>query len=264
MASLLIWPRVWFSRTYSIFVVLAVWELIARSGWVNPRLFPSLAAVAEQMWVLGTSQMLVMHATATLLRVFAGFGAAAVLGVALGFLMARYEVFGRLVEPMFSFGYPVPRVALYPICVFLFGIGHLSKVVLVALECLYPIAIKTYYGTRAANRLYLWSAQSMGASRTHLFLKVVLPAAAPSIFTGFRIALPIAMVIVIVTEMISSTRGLGWLITYAAASLSRAQVFAGVAAVAAVGFSLDRALTAVRNRLIFWERESLSLINDAR
>jgi NitT/TauT family transport system permease protein len=264
MVSLLTWPRVWLSRTYSIVVVLALWELVARSGWVNPRLFPSLAAIVEQVWVLGTSQMLAVHATATLLRVFAGFGAAAILGVALGFLMARYEVFGRLVEPMFSFGYPVPRVALYPICIFLFGIGHLSKVVLVALECLYPIAIKTYYGTRAANRLYLWSAQSMGASRAQVFLKVLLPAAAPSVFTGFRIALPIAMVIVIVTEMISSTRGLGWLITYASASLSRAQVFAAVAAVAAIGYALDRALAAVRNRLIFWERESLSLIDVSR
>lgn len=264
MASLLAWPRVWISRNYSIFVVLVLWELLARSGWVNPRLFPSLVSIAEQLAVLIGNRMLVMHAAATLVRVLAGFGLAAALGVALGFLMARHELFGRLTEPMFSFGYPIPRVALYPIFVFLFGIGHLSKIALVALECLYPIAIKTYYGVRAINPLYLWSAQSMGAGSAHLFVKVVLPAAAPSIFTGFRIALPIAMVIVVLTEMIGSTRGLGWLITYAAASLSRAQVFAAVAAAAVTGYAMDWLLAAARNRLISWEREAFSTTNGAR
>ena len=254
-------PRAWawLRRYYSLLVVVALWEAIARSGMVNPRLFPTLGMIGDQLWTMLRTEVAFKHAGATLLRVFVGYGLAAVLGILLGFLMARVRLFARLFEPAFSFGYPVPRVALYPVFIFLFGLGHLSKIVLIALECLYPVAISTYFANRAINRTFIWSAQNMGANRRQVFLRVIVPAAAPGIFSGLRIALPIALVIAVVCEMISSTEGLGWLIAYASASLSRSQVFAGVAIIAAIGFALDRLLAATRNRLIFWEREGVSI-----
>jgi NitT/TauT family transport system permease protein len=251
--------REWLARYYSVLVVLALWEVVARSGLVNPRLFPTLGVIGEQLWAMLRTGAAFKHAGATMLRVLVGFGAAGLLGITLGFLMARVRFLGRLLEPAFSFGYPVPRVALYPVFVFLFGLGHLSKIVLIGLECLYPVAIYTYAASRAVDRTTIWSAQNMGARRVQLFWKVMVPAAAPGIFTGLRIALPIALVIAVVCEMISSTEGLGWLIAYASASLSRGQVFAGVAIIAAIGFALDRLLAGVRNRLIFWERETASI-----
>jgi ABC-type nitrate/sulfonate/bicarbonate transport system permease component len=130
-------------------------------------------------------------------------------------------------------------------------------VVLIALECLYPIAIHTYYGVQNINRLYIWSAENMGASRADVILKVMAPAAAPHVFSGLRIALPIAFIITVLTEMVSSTEGLGWMILYASASLMQARVFAGVAIVAAIGFVMDRLLAGLRNRLIFWEKEGV-------
>ncbi len=247
------------ARYYSLLVVLAAWELLARSGWVNPRLFPSLETIAQETWRLVESQVVFRHAGATLLRVIGGFGLAAVAGVLLGFLMARVALFGHLFEPLFSFGYPIPRVALYPVFVFVFGLGHLSKIALIFLECLYPIAVHTYYGTRAINERYIWAAQNMGASAPQVFYKVVVPAVLPEIFSGLRIALPVALVIAILTEMIGATEGLGYLIAYASASLSRSQVFAGVLVIAVLGFVLDRALAAVRRRLVFWEEETVSI-----
>ncbi|HEY7064244.1 MAG TPA: ABC transporter permease [Chloroflexota bacterium] len=249
----------WLERYYSVVVVLAAWELLAHSGWVNPRLFPSLETIAEELWRLIESGAIYRHLLATLYRVVAGFGLAAIVGVVLGFLMARVQLFDRLFEPLFSFGYPIPRAALYPVFVFLFGLGHLSKIVLIFLECLYPIAINTYYGTRAVNERYVWAARNMGASGEQVFRKVIAPAALPQIFAGLRIALPVALVIAILTEMIGATEGLGYLIARASASLSRGQVFAGVAAIAVIGFVLDRALGWLRRRLVFWEKESISI-----
>jgi NitT/TauT family transport system permease protein len=249
----------WLGRYYSVLVVLAAWELLARSGWVNPRLFPSLVTIGDELWRLVESQVIFKHAAATLLRVVVGFGLAAVGGVVLGFLMARVPFFNRVFEPLFSFGYPIPSVALYPIFVFVFGLGHLSKVALIFLECLYPIAINTYYGTRAVNERYIWAAENMGASGAQIFRKVIVPAAMPHIFSGLRIALPVALVIAILTEMIGATEGLGYLIAYASASLSRGQVFAGVLVIALFGFVLDRLLAALRRRLVFWEQESVSI-----
>jgi ABC-type nitrate/sulfonate/bicarbonate transport system permease component len=249
----------WLGRYYSVFLLLAAWELLARSGWVNPRLFPSLETIVQELWRLVENQSIYRHAGATLYRVLVGFGLAAVGGVVLGFLMARVRLFDRLFEPLFSFGYPIPRVALYPVFIFVFGLGHLSKVALIFLECLYPIAINTYYGTRAVNERYVWAARNMGASQAQVFWKVIVPAALPQIFSGLRVALPVALVIAILTEMIGATEGLGYLIAYASASLSRAQVFAGVAAIAVIGFVLDRGLAEVRRRLVFWEKESVSI-----
>ena len=109
-----------------LLVVLALlaWELLARSGWVNPRLFPSLETIADELWRLVDSQVIFRHAGATLLRVLVGFALAAVGGVLVGFLMARLRVFERVSEPLFSFGYPIPRVALYPIFVVALGLAQ--------------------------------------------------------------------------------------------------------------------------------------------
>lgn len=256
-------PRIWRAalaggvRLYPVVVALLAWEAVARFGAVNPRLFPGLGAIGEQALILIRGHQLGPHLGASMTRVALGFGLAALAGVPLGMLMGRSARFGRMVEPLFSLGYPVPRIALYPIAVFIFGIGHFSKVILVALECLYPIAIQTYYGTRNVNRLYIWSAQNMGARPAQIFWKVIAPAAAPHVFSGFRIALPIAFIVTVLTEMVSSTEGLGWLILYASASLVQARVFASVVIVALIGFIVDRLLAALRNHVIFWEHETV-------
>jgi len=249
----------WFIRYYSLLLLLVLWEALARSGLVNPRLFPSLIVIIQDLWTLIERQIIFSHLTATLLRMLIGFILATVTGIVLGFLMARSEFFSHLFEPLFSFGYPVPRVALYPMFVLIFGLGHASKIALVFLECLYPITVHTYHGARAIPVLYLWAARNMGATPMQVFFRVMLPATAPSIFSGLRIALPIALVVVIIAEMVSATEGLGWLIAYASASLSRSQIFAAVAVIMAIGFVLDRLLGVVRNRLVFWERESVSI-----
>jgi ABC-type nitrate/sulfonate/bicarbonate transport system permease component len=238
-------------------VALLAWEALARSGLVNPRLVPRLDAIAHQVVLLLESPQLPVHLGASLVRVVVGFGLAVAAGVPLGVLLARVPFFARAVEPLFSLGYPVPRIALYPLFLFAFGIGHLSKILLVALECLYPIALNTSAGIRAIPLLHIWAAQNMGASRTQIIWKVMAPSAAPYVFSGVRIALPIALIVTVLTEMVSSTEGLGWLILYASASLVQARVFAGIALVAAVGFVLDRGLAALRTRLIFWEKEAV-------
>jgi ABC-type nitrate/sulfonate/bicarbonate transport system permease component len=155
---------------------------------------------------------------------------------------------------LFSGTYPIPKIALFPIFVYAFGIGSLSKVLLIFLECLYPIVITTHAGTRAVDRVLVWSAVNMGASRGRLLARVVVPALAPYIFAGFRIALPIAMIVVIITEMISSADGLGYLVMYALASLKTDRMLAIALAIALLGVALDRLVVLVRNRLVFWER----------
>jgi NitT/TauT family transport system permease protein len=243
-------------RWYPVALVLAVWELLARTGAISKRLMPSLVDIALAFIAALQNGDLLFHAGISLGRALAGFALAIAVGVLLGALMARSRLIDALFEPIFSFGYPVPKIALYPIFIFVFGLGTLSKVMMIFLECLYPITINTYYGMRQVDRVHLWAAHNMGASRRQMFWLVLLPAAAPSIFAGIRIALPISLIVVIITEIIGESRGLGYYISYASASFEYATAFAGVAAVAMIGFTLDRLLVLLRNRVIFWERSA--------
>ncbi len=242
------------ARWYSVPLVLAVWELLARTGAVSRRLMPSLVEIAAAAWTAVASGDLLFHAGISLGRAFAGYALAIVCGVLLGVAMARSRLFDALFEPIFSFGYPVPKIALYPIFIFVFGLGSLSKVMLIFLECLYPITVNAFYGMRGVDRVHVWAARNMGASERQIFWRVLLPGAAPSIFAGLRIALPISLIVVIITEIIGESRGLGYYISYASASFEYAAAFAGVAAVAVIGFTLDRLVVWLRNRVIFWER----------
>jgi Binding-protein-dependent transport system inner membrane component len=94
----------------------------------------------------------------------------------------------------------VPKISLYPVFIFIFGLGDMSKIVLIFLECLYPITLQTVFGMRSAERALVWAAQNAGASRSQLFWQVLVPSAAPAIFAGIRIALPISLIVAIIPK----------------------------------------------------------------
>lgn len=242
-------------RRFALLAVgLIAWELVARSGRYSPILFPSLVSIGREFGGLVTRGEPLTEAWFSLYRALGGFVLAATVGVLIGLLMGRSTLAARLFDPLFSGTYPIPKIALFPIFIFVFGIGSLSKVALVFLECLYPIVINTYYGTRAVNRVLVWSARNMGASPGQILRRVVMPAAAPFIFAGFRVALPIAMIVVIITEMIASADGLGYLVIYSLASLKTDRMLAAVVAIGLLGLALDRLLVVLRDRLVFWEK----------
>jgi ABC-type nitrate/sulfonate/bicarbonate transport system permease component len=239
---------------FPLFVLMALWETLSRSGLVSSRLMPSVVLIGQAFYDEMLSGQMVFHASASLFRALTGFGMAVVVGVILGALMARSRWFDALFEPLFSLGYPVPKIALYPMFIFALGFGSPSKIALIFLECLFPIALNSYFGIKAVERKYRWSAANMGASSAQTFFKVLAPAAAPTIFTGIRVALPLSMVVVVITEMIGDSRGLGYFITYSSASFKYPVAYAAVGAVALIGFMLDRTLVLMRNRIVFWER----------
>jgi ABC-type nitrate/sulfonate/bicarbonate transport system permease component len=233
---------------------LALWEAAARSGLWSPLLFPSLVKIFQQLVFFFSSPLLLTEAWTSLTRALGGFALAAVSGILLGIVMGRSQLVAAILDPLFSGTYAIPKLALFPIFIFVFGIGSLSKVALVFLECLYPIVIMTYHGARDVNRALLWSAQNMGASRATILRRVVIPATTPYIFAGFRVAVPVAMIVVVITEMVSSADGLGYQVIYALSSLRTDRMLAVVVVIAALGYLLDKAVVLARDRLIYWEK----------
>jgi len=247
------------ARWYSVPVALALWEALARSGLVSQRLVPDLPTITAALWSALLSGDAMFHSGFTLGRTAIAFGAAVPVGLLLGGLLARSRLFEAMIEPVFALGYPVPKITLFPIFVLIFGIGAMSKIALAFLEALYPITIGAYYGMKSAERIHLWSALNMGASTPQLFWKILLPSALPHVFSSLRIALHVALIVIVVLEMIGDNMGLGYYVAYGAASYEYATSFAGIAVIVFWGFLLDRSMIAARHRIVFWQRDRIEI-----
>jgi ABC-type nitrate/sulfonate/bicarbonate transport system permease component len=229
-----------------------VWEIGARLA--NSPLMPPLGMTISRVIEDLRSGLLLEHAATTLTRGFLGFALALILGVSLGILMARSWTVEAVFEPLLAATFPVPRLALYPIFILLFGFGARAQVALVALECMYPIAYTTYSGARSIGRDLIWTARNLGVSRLTLLSSVVLPATLPSIMAGIRTALPIMLVVITVTEMIGTSQGLGFLIRSASTNFEPDGALAIILVLAVLGFAFDRIVVVLTRLLVFWER----------
>jgi NitT/TauT family transport system permease protein len=242
-------------RWYSIPLLLVLWQVAVSSGLVESRLLPSLAGVGTVLAHDIGNGVLPYHAAITLGRASLGFALAALAGVPFAAAMARSNVVRNLFEPIFFFGYPVPKIALFPVFTYIFGIGSPSKIAFAFLECLYPIVVTAYLGFRALPTALIWTAENMGTPRAAMLWRVVVPAAMPGVFTGLRIALPISIIVIVLTEMIGDSKGLGYYIAVSGTRFEYANVYAAILVIGACGFMLDRGLLLLRRRIVHWERD---------
>jgi NitT/TauT family transport system permease protein len=243
-------------RWYSIPLLLLVWQAAVSSGLVESRLLPGLGRVAAALVRDTSDGVLPYHTAITLGRAAFGFALAALFGVPFAAAMARSALIRNLFEPIFFFGYPVPKIALFPVFTYVFGIGSPSKIAFAFLECLYPIVVTAYLGFRAIPVRLVWSAENMGTPRATIITRVIVPAAMPGILSGLRIALPIAIVVIVLTEMIGDSRGLGYYIAISGTRFAFANVYAAILVIGACGFILDRALLRLRRAVVHWERDA--------
>ena len=243
-------------RWYSIPLLLLLWQVAVGSGLVESRLLPSPARVwAELVAEIGNGQ-LIYHAAVTVSRALVGFALAALVGIPFAAAMARSAVWRNLFEPIFFMGYPIPKIALFPVFTYIFGIGTPSKIAFTFLECLYPIVVTCYFGFRGIQTRLVWTGQNFGASRAVILRRIILPAALPNIFAGLRVALPVAIIVVVITEMIGDSIGLGYYITIWSTRFSFANVYAAIFVIGVCGFVLDQGLLLVRRRAVYWQREA--------
>ncbi|MFC6723861.1 ABC transporter permease [Halobium palmae] len=237
---------------YSLVIVLVLWELVAQLGLIHYYFLPPLSDVLGTFVELTLSGRMLNAAWLTLQRAFVGLFVACALGVVVGVLSARNRLVSWFFDPIITIGYPVPVISLIPVFMLWFGIGDVSKMVLVAVGCFWPIAINARNATRGVDENLVWSARMMGTSDRRLLWKVILPAAAPGILTGIQIAMPISLIITFVFEMVAGGGGLGALEIQGVRSFESPQVYAAIFAIMLVGYALDRGLRSIRDRLLEW------------
>ena len=185
-------------------------------------------------------------------RVYGGFLLSACLGLSLGMLIGRIRLVRRLLDSTFQMLRPIPVTAWQPLFLILFGLGSRSATLLVALGCFYPILINTIFGVRSVEPRLIEAAAMLGVSRTALFPKVVLPSALPGIFTGLRLGLGFAWVVIVVGELSGVRVGLGAMIENAREVSRTDVVIAGMIVIGLAGFLSDQAVRAISRRLLRW------------
>jgi len=233
--------------------LLALWQLLAWRGLPAYVLSP-LEIIRDFVEALGSAE-LYEHAAASLARSLPGFAIGTFFGALLGLAAGTARWFDRLFSPAVFVSYPVPKIVMLPMFMLWFGIGDLSKVLIIALACFYPVFINAYYGVKATPAILVWSALNMGAGHRAIFRRVVLPSAAPMIFAGMRVSLALSFIVMFAAEMINARSGLGHLIRVAENSLRFDLMYVSLLAVAVLGYAGDRLVRFAQRRLLAWQEQ---------
>jgi ABC-type nitrate/sulfonate/bicarbonate transport system permease component len=223
------------ARVFSIVALAVAWEVAARSGAFTPYMLPALSAVLDRIWNDFIAGDLLINTGATLYRASTGFLIGAVAGIALGMGICRNRLANWFFDPIISVGFPMPKIAFLPVVMLWLGVYDISKITMIAVEAIFPVVTATIVGIRGVERELLWSARNMGAGERELLWQIALPAALPQIITGLQVALPIALIVAIVTEMFMGGYGLGGAMNTAARFADSRGVFAGIVEIAVIG-----------------------------
>ncbi|MGC1694536.1 MAG: ABC transporter permease [Pseudolabrys sp.] len=253
IARALLWA---FARIASIVVLLAAWEILARSGTFTHYQLPALSDVIARIWSDAWSGDLWINTALTLYRALTAFAICTVFGVMIGMAMSRNAVANWFFDPIISVGFPMPKIAFLPVVILWLGVYDVSKITIIVVDAIFPVIAATVIAIQGVERELLWSARNMGANNRELLTQIVLPAATPQIMTGLQVALPLSLIVAVVAEMLMGGYGLGGAMMTASRFANSTGVFAGIVEIAAVGYCLVKAMALIRRRLLIWHQEA--------
>ncbi|MER8896134.1 ABC transporter permease subunit [Mesorhizobium sp. M0676] len=240
----------------TILAVLAAWALSARLQLVSPVFLPSPVAVWTKFIVVikdgFVDATLLQHIIASLGRVFAALVAAIIVGVPVGLAIGISTIGRGIFDPLLEFLRPIPPLAYLPLVIIWFGIGEPSKILVIAIAMLAPVALSTASGVRGVSKERIDAARSLGATQRQVVRHVILPSALPSILTGLRIALGAGWSTLVAAELVAATRGLGFMIQSAAQFLVTDVVVMGIVVIATIAFVLEFIIRRIERQLVPW------------
>jgi ABC-type nitrate/sulfonate/bicarbonate transport system permease component len=240
------------TRLSAVVLLLVIWEALARSGTVSPLFLSSPSDVATRLVQLFGSGTIWPHLRASATEASVGFGLAIAVGIPVGVAMGRIALARHVLEPLVAALYSSPAVAFLPLLIIWLGIGLWSKVVLVFVGAVVVLIVNTETGVSTVDGRLVEMARSFTAGERQVLTKVILPAAAPFILAGVRLAVGRVLIMVVVAELYAATAGVGYLIFQGAAMYDATLVFAGVTIIATVGIIVSQALRALEGRLAPW------------
>jgi NitT/TauT family transport system permease protein len=244
-------------------LLLAGWEVFARTGYLPPALLPAPSVVVRAWldWMFAIDESTQSYAgrwafdaLASAFRVLSGFAIAGALGVSLGVAIGWWRLAEKTLEPTLQILRPIPPVSWIPLAIIWFGIANRPAIFLVFLATFFPVLMNTIHGVKTVDRNLIRAGAMMGATERQLLHYIVVPAALPSIFAGLRIAIGVAWMVTVTAEMVAVKSGLGYTLWDSYYFLRYDIVLAAMASIGLLGFLSDLLLKTVMGIVLRWQR----------
>jgi len=266
------------SLGFPIFLLL-LWEFAAHVNWIDTRFFPAPSTILAALWGLVTNgNMLgkvwllprlvsegkwddVLNVFAqgdmwiTLFRIFAGFLLGAIPGIILGVITGMNRSIRVAIDPLVSAIYVLPKIAIFPLIMLIFGLGETSKIITIGIASFFLIFVNTSVGVRDIDPIFFEAARNYGAKRWQMFWHVIIPGALPVIFAGLRLSLGTALIVIIAVEFVNAQHGLGYLVWLGWETLLTENMFAGLFVIMMLGVLFTSSLQFIEHRLMPWARD---------
>jgi NitT/TauT family transport system permease protein len=223
-------------------IMLLVWEIAARLGWIDVRFFPAPSKIFATLIKLIETGAL-----------FWGFLFGGIPALLLGIAMGLNRTFRAVLDPIVSATYPIPKSAILPLILLIFGLGEASKIVMVAVGIFYPILINTIAGVLEINKIYFDVSRNFGARGWQVFRTVAFPGALPLIMTGIKLGVGMGLILISLAEMVGAKSGLGYMMWNAWEILSVETMYVGLLVIAALGIVFTLVLTEIERLIVPWK-----------
>ena len=247
------WPAPRTVRRLIALLILVIWEAIPRAGLLPELFLPPLSKTLSVLWldrsIYGAAMLVTLTEVAIAMLIACG------IGILAGAIVGGVATLRRVMLPVFSSFYAVPIVILYPVFTAWFGIGSESKIAFAGIYGFFPVMLSTAAGIRTIEEQYLLAARSMGASLPQLIARVIIPASIPTVLAGLRLGGALTIIGVVVSEMLTSAAGIGYVVTRNRTTLDSPRVFAAILLVLLLSIAFDRLARFVEKRTLVWRTD---------
>ncbi|WP_019807916.1 ABC transporter permease [Saccharomonospora halophila] len=234
-------------------VLLALWEIAAATGMLDARLFTPPSEILSRGWEMISTGELWVHVYSTVARLLTGFALGAVAGIAVGLGMGVSRPLRAALGPTFTALYALPKIAILPLLLLIFGLTETPKVLSVAISVFFVVQINTLAGITQIDGRILEAARAYRATGWRLFRYVLLPGATPSIMTGLRVSAGMAVIVVTAVEFVASNNGLGYLIWNSWQLFQPQTMFVGLITVSIIGAVVTGLIILLERALLPWQ-----------
>jgi NitT/TauT family transport system permease protein len=234
--------------------LLLIWEIGAQAGWINVQFFPAPSTIGVKFWEMIQTAQFWDDIGISLQRMAIGFLMGGVPGLLLGLAMGLFRPVRGIFQPLVAALYPLPKIALLPLILLIFGLGEMSKYFTVAIGVFFLMTINTMAGVLNVPTIYLDVANNLRASRWKIYTTVALPGALPGIFTGLRICVGVALILLVAAEFVGADSGIGYRIWWSWSVFWVEQMYVGFAVIALLGFLSAYAVDWLERKYLPWQR----------
>lgn len=240
-----------------VVALLGIWEWLGRAGLISSLFFPVPTVIFSTLVELFANGKMLPNLAATISRLLVGCLLGCIPGLVVGLCMGWSPRLRALADPIVAILHPIPKIAIFPLILIIFGLGETSKIVAIAIAAFFPMLLNSMVGVRQLNPVYFEVTRNYGANRWKTFTRVILPGSLPMVLTGLRISINIALVITIAVELTAAKSGLGMMIWFAWQTLRIEDMYATLIVIGLLGAFTSLALQRFSHQLAPWQDQPL-------